>query len=127
MQAEDLLLHDGRHRDVIEERSEHHPYILISELLLALLVETINLCDPSGLVVASGEMHAFGVSHLQGHQQRDSLDRVIPSVHEISHEEVVGERRVASNGEEFNQVMQLSVDVSADGDRGSDWHGVGLL
>jgi len=36
------------------------------------------------------------------------------SVNEISHENVVGLRAVASNFEEFHQVVELSVNVTAD-------------
>lgn len=66
---------------------------------MALLVEAVDLGDPSGLVVAAGEVDAVGVPHLQGHQQRYGFHGVVAAVYEVAHEEVVGERHVASDCE----------------------------
>ena len=72
-------------------------------------------------------MNALGVAHFQSHQQRNCFQRVVASVYKITHEQVVGERDISAYGEQLDEVVELSVDVSADGDWGSDWRGVGLL
>ena len=57
------------------------------------------------------------MAHFQSHQKADSFDRVVAAVDIVAHEQVVGVRRFAADSEELDQVVELTVNVSADGDR----------
>ena len=47
VEAEDLVLDDSCHGDVVEEGGEHGPDCFASEFLMAFLVEAIDLSDPA--------------------------------------------------------------------------------
>jgi len=66
-------------------------------------------------VISSQDGKSILESHLQRHQQGDSLNRVVASVNIISHEEIVGVGWLSTNLEQFTQVVELSVDVTTDG------------
>lgn len=78
-------------------------------------------------MVAAGEVDALGVSNLQGDEQGYSFHRIVAAINEVAHEEVVGERYISPNGEEFNEIVQLSVDISTDSHWHFDWGCIGLL
>ena len=53
MKTEYFFFYYGRHRNVVKEGGKHDPDIFIAEFFLALLVEAINLCDSSWLMISS--------------------------------------------------------------------------
>ena len=63
-------------------------------------------------LIPSENGDAVLVADLHGHQERHGLDRVVPAVDVVSHEEVVGVWRVAPNPEELLQIMKLPMDVT---------------
>jgi len=50
---------------------------------------------------------------LEQHQQRERLQAVVSSVHEISHEYITGARDFPSSLEKLQQIMELTMDVPA--------------
>lgn len=54
------------------------------------------------------------MSNLQRHQQRNSLQAVVPAVDVVSHEEVVGVGAGTADSEELLEVVILTVDIAAD-------------
>ena len=127
METENLPLNNSGHGDIIEQICEHLPDLLAPEFLKALLVEAIDLGNSSGFVVASGEVDTFGVPDFECHKQGDGLNGVVASIDEISHEEVVGEGHISADREEFDKIMQLPMDIPADGNRGLDRYGVAFF
>ena len=107
-----LVLHKPRERQVVEQVSEGLPDVCASILPQALIVEAINLGDLPALVVATKDGDAVPVADLEGHEQRHRLDRVVPSIDVIAHEQVVGVWGAAAYPEELQQVLKLAVDVS---------------
>lgn len=71
-------------------------------------------------MISSDKSDSLGVSHLEGQQEQERLDRVVASIDEIAHEQVVGVGALASHLEELHQVVELSVNVTADSDWGFD-------
>uniref|UniRef100_M4C2T4 Uncharacterized protein n=1 Tax=Hyaloperonospora arabidopsidis (strain Emoy2) TaxID=559515 RepID=M4C2T4_HYAAE len=61
------------------------------------------------------------MTHFQRHEQRDTLERVVPAVDVIPHEEVVRIRTRAAYPEELQEVVKLSVNVATDRDGTLDW------
>jgi len=72
-------------------------------------------------------MDTFRVANLEGGEQGDCLNGVIASVNKISHKEIVCEGDISSDSEEFDEIMQLTMNIAADCHRGFDWGGVGLF
>ena len=53
--------------------------------------------------------------------------RVVPTVDVVTHEKVVGVRAAATDAEELHEVVELAVDIAADGHRATHGLHVGLL
>lgn len=70
----------------------------------------------AGLVIATQYRQTVGVTRLKSNKQCHCLNRVVASVDIVAHEEVVLVGQVTSNAEELNQVMELTVDITANGD-----------
>lgn len=119
VQTEDLVLDDRGQRQVVEQVREQLPHVARAVLPHALVEEAVNLCDLSTLVVATEQVDAVGVPRLVAQQQTDRLHRVVAAVDVVAHEEVVRVGRLASDLEELQKVVQLTVDVAADCDGAS--------
>ena len=72
------------------------------------------MSDLTALVVAAEDGDSVGVAHLEGDEESDSLDRVVATIDVVAHEEVVGVGRLASDLEQFAQIVELAVNVTAD-------------
>lgn len=77
-------------------------------------------------MVTPQEGNPVFIAHLQGQQHEEGLDAVPSAVHVVPQEDVVSIGRVAADLEQLQQVIELPVDVSADGDWRAHPHGVGL-
>mmetsp|Transcript_3816 Transcript_3816/g.17582 ORF Transcript_3816/g.17582 Transcript_3816/m.17582 type:complete len:200 (-) Transcript_3816:79-678(-) len=99
---------------MVEHVRDVLPHVRVAVLAQALVVEAVHLRDLPALVVASDDGDAVGVANLEGHHERDRLDRVVPAVHVVAQEEVVRVRRVSAELEHLQQVVKLSVDVPHD-------------
>ena len=71
-------------------------------------------------MVSSKDGYPVGVPDLQSYQQGDSLNTIVASVYIIAHEKIIGVGQLATQSEELLEVMELSVNVSADGHRSLD-------
>ena len=78
-------------------------------------------------MVAPEESHAVRPAGFEDHQSGESLQAVVTPVYKVSHEDVVGVRRRTALSKQLLQVVELSMDISADRHRGADWLDVGLL
>ncbi len=64
-------------------------------------------------MVSSNQEYSFWVLNFQSQQKEEGFDTVVTSVDIVSQEEVVGVGDFPTNFEQFNQVVELSMDVSA--------------
>lgn len=115
--AEDLLVNDGRHREAVEAVCERLPQLDVVASL-ALVVEAVDAVDRGAFVVASQQEEVLGVFDLVGQQQADSLQRLLPSVHIVTQEQVVGLWGKSSVLKQAEEVVVLAVDVTANLERG---------
>ena len=53
------------------------------------------------------------VSELQQNHQKDRLQAVVPTIHKVSQEQIVDIRTIPTHFKEFDQIVELAVDVSA--------------
>ena len=102
MHAENFVVDDSCQRQIVEYFSAVSPDIDWTVLAQALVVEAINLSDLSALVVASDQRDAFWVADLQGEQKQKCLNRVVASVNEIAHKQVVRIGAFSSDLEKFH-------------------------
>lgn len=80
MQAEDLVVDEGGEGKVVEEVGKVLPDIGVAILAEALVVEAVDLGDLAGLVVATEDGDALGVSNLEGDKEGYCLNRVVATV-----------------------------------------------
>ncbi len=113
MEAEDLVLYDGRHGQVVEQICEALPHVGVPVFSEALVVEAVNLGDLAGLVVAPEDSDSVLEPDLERNKQGDGLDGVVASVDVVAHEEVVGLWDPAPDPEELHEVQELAMDVPA--------------
>ena len=78
--------------------------------------EHLHLSNLSGLVVTSEDSDSLLKADLEGDEQSDGLDGVVSTIDVVTHEEVVSLRGMSTNLEKLAQVMELTVDISTDGD-----------
>lgn len=79
---------------------------------LTLIVEAVDAVDGGTLVVAPEQEEVLGVFDLVRQQQTDGLQRLLPSVHVVAQEQVVGLRGEAAVLKEPQQICVLSMDVT---------------
>ena len=78
-------------------------------------------------MVSSKDRDSVWISYLQCDEKSHCLNRVITSIHVVAHEEIVVIRQLTSDLEEFLQVIELTMDVSTNGDGSSYWLHVALV
>ena len=76
-----------------------------------------HLSNLTAFVVSTQNSDSVAVAHLEADEQRDGFNGVVATVDVISHEEVVGIRRLASNSEQLDQVVPLTMNITANGHR----------
>ena len=92
MHTEDAIVNNRSQGKVVEDVSAVSPHIHTAILPQTLVIETINLCDLSALMITSDEHDSFWVANFEGQQQKECLHRVKSSVYEVTHEEIIGDR-----------------------------------
>ena len=121
MQAENLILHHRCQWEVVEQVCEVLPDVGVAVLAQALVIEAIHLSDLTTLVISTKDSDALLEAHLEANEEGDGLDGVVATINVVAHEEIVCVWRVASNLEQFHQVVELAVHVSAHGHGASYW------
>ena len=117
VQAEDAALDDSCEGQVVKERGEVLPHVGITILTEALIVESIDLRDLLAFVVAAQDGDTLWIANLVADEECHCLDGVVAAVYVVAHEEVVVVGQLTSNLEKFLEIIELSMDVTADRDR----------
>ena len=127
METEDVAFNNTCEWQVVEQRSEVLPDVGISVLSKAFIIETVDLGDLLALVVTSEDGDSVRVSDLEGDEESHSLNGVVSSVDVVSHEEIVVFGQLTSNSEKFFEIIELTVNITTDGDGSSDWLDIALV
>lgn len=100
-----LVIDEGGEGEEIEQVGEEPPHVSVSVFAETLVVEAVDLCNLSRLVVSPEDRDAVAVSKLHGDEEGDGLDRVITTVDVVTHEEVVCVWRVAPDAEKLGKIV----------------------
>jgi len=120
VEAEDLVLNNSCEWKVIEEFGELFPYVGVTVLSQAFIIESIHLGDLPAFVVSSKDSKSILKADLESDEKSDSLDGVVAAIDVVTHEEVVGVGRLTTNLKQFSQVVELTVNVTTDRDWSTD-------
>ena len=110
-----LILDEGGEREKVKEGRKLCPDISRAVLSQALIVEAVDLGDLTALVVAAQNGYSVWEADLERDKVGDRLNAVVASVHVVAHEEVVVIGQLATNVEKLFQIIELTVDVAANG------------
>jgi hypothetical protein len=80
VEAEDLVVDEGGEGEVVEKVGEGFPDVGVAVLPQTLVVEAVDLGDLPRLVVAAKDGDPLSVPDFERDEERDGLDRVVPSV-----------------------------------------------
>mmetsp|Transcript_6233 Transcript_6233/g.18937 ORF Transcript_6233/g.18937 Transcript_6233/m.18937 type:complete len:205 (-) Transcript_6233:40-654(-) len=115
--TEHLVIDESRETEIVEEICTIAPHVHRAELAQTFVIETIHLCDLTTFVVASNESDAVRVANLESEKQEEGFDTVEASIDKVAHEEVVRVRTLATDLEELLEIVELAMNISADGHR----------
>lgn len=88
MKTEDLVVDEGGKRQIIEKICEALPDVGIAILSKTFIIEAVNLCNLTRLVVAAEDCDTLWIPNFQSHKECYSLDRVVPSINIIAYNNV---------------------------------------
>jgi hypothetical protein len=74
VKTEDLVFDESSEGKVVEEVGEVFPNISVAVFAEAFVIEAVDLCDLSGLVVSTEDGNTLRVTNLQGDQEGHSLN-----------------------------------------------------
>ena len=112
--AEDLVFDNSGHREVLENIAELVPEVLV-EARLALLEEAENAVDIGTLVVSAQQEKVLWVSNLECKEKANGFNALAAAVHVVAEKQVIRVRWVLALFENAEQVVELPVCVTADG------------
>lgn len=110
--GENLLIDNGSNWQAVEAVREGLPQLDVVATL-ALIVETVDTVDGRALVVTAEDEEVLWVLDLVGEEKADGLERLLSSVDVVTEEEIVGFWWESSVLEEPEEIVVLSVDITA--------------
>lgn len=110
---EDLLVNDCSDRQAVEAVRKCLPQLDVVAPL-AFVVESVDAVDAGALVVSAQDEEVLWVLDLVGEQEADRFERLLAAINVIAEEEVVGFWWEPAVLEQTQEVIVLSVDVTAD-------------
>jgi hypothetical protein len=127
MHAKDLAFNNSCNTEVVKDVRAILPRVSIAVFSDSFIVKTIGGRDLSRFVVASEKSNSIWVLKLEAHKVLKCLERMIAAVDVISHEDVGSVGNLPALVEKLEEVIELAVDVAADGGRRTDGLHVAFL
>lgn len=136
--AEDLLINDGGYGEAVEAVGEGLPQLYVEPAFacwntqshpvgarrrlraflsacsasLTLVIEPVDAVDGGALVVAPEQEEVLWIFDLVGQQETDGFQRLLPPVHIVPQEQVIGFWREAPILKQPQQICVLAMDVA---------------
>ena len=111
--GEDLLVNDGSNGQAVEAIGEGLPQLDVVPSL-TFVVETVDTVDRGAFVVTAEDEKVLWVLDLVGEQQANGLEGLLSTVDIVSEEKVVGFWGETAVLEQTEEVVVLSMDITAD-------------
>ena len=127
VKTKDASGHNSRHGQEVKRISEVLPDIGIAVLAKTFIIESVDLSDLSAFMISSQNGNAIFVPDFKCDQESDGFQTVISSIDIVAHEEIIGFRTISTNTKELGKIVELTMNITANGDRSSDWLHVRLL
>lgn len=121
MNTENSIINECTDREAIKEVTEKSPGSIVSVFSGDLLIESVGHSDVSGLMISSKKGNLAWVLHLKTEKIFHSLNRVISSINKISDEDIFVIWEFSTNFEKFQEIKELSVDISANIHWSTNW------
>lgn len=86
---------------------------------MCLAKKHLHLGDLTRLVVPSQDRDSVLEAHFQCDEQSDSLDTIVATIDVIAHKKIVCVGGLPTDLEKLAKIVELTVDVTADSDRGT--------
>ena len=116
MNTENTRFNNSSEWKTVKDICAHLPDIRVTVLSQAFVVEAVGLGCLAGFVVTAKHCYAGRVTDFECDKDEECLEGVKATIDVIAHEEIVCLGRVATNKEELTEVVELTVDVSDNGD-----------
>jgi len=113
VETKDQVVDERRQRQIIEKIHKQLPYFHVSVLGETFVVESVHLRDLARFVISSEDGDALGITDFERDEQTHAFHRVQTPIHVVTHKDEVGGRRFSRDGKKFQQVVELTVDVTA--------------
>lgn len=122
MHTEDGTVNNGGDGQIVECVGYHLPNVRIAKFAQTFVVKAVRLRNLPTLMISAKESHFVRIAHFESKKKKYCFYAVEAAVDVVPEEDVVaGDLAVAIHpalaaGEELDQVVELTVDVAADGD-----------
>mmetsp|Transcript_23933 Transcript_23933/g.47503 ORF Transcript_23933/g.47503 Transcript_23933/m.47503 type:complete len:126 (-) Transcript_23933:355-732(-) len=113
MRTKDLLIHNGSTGKAVETIGKGLPK-LNPKTALAFVIETVNAVNGGALVISSKDKEIFGVFDLIRQKEANGLEGLLPTVHIVPQEDVIGLGGESTIFKKTEEVIVLTVDITAD-------------
>ena len=113
MDAKDFSINNCANSEIIKDSSAIFPRVSIAILSHRFVVKAIHCCYLSRLMVSSKQSDTFGPLQFETEQELEGLNRVVAAIDEVSHEDVTFFWNFPTCFEQFEEVVELTVDVAA--------------
>lgn len=84
VEAEDLVVDEGCKGEVVEQVCEVLPYVRVAIFSETFIIESIDLCDLTGFVVATENGDALRISDFEGNKESDSFNGIVTSINIVA-------------------------------------------
>jgi hypothetical protein len=84
VQAEDLVLNEGRKGEVVKEVGEEFPDISIAVFTETFIVKAIYLCDLTRFVISSKDGYTRWITYLQCYKKSNCLDGKVTAINVVT-------------------------------------------
>ena len=108
MDAEDFTFNNCTYSQVIEYFCAILPWVSISIFADGLIVEAVNRCDLSCLVITTEKSDVTWPFQLEAEKQLECFNRVVATINKVAHEDIASIRNLSSFFEELEQVVELT-------------------
>ena len=127
MNTEDFAFDNSTNAEIVENFGAVLPRVGITILSNSLIVEPVHSSNLSGFMITSEESNMCRVLEFQTKQELESFYAVVSSINEVTHEDISGVRDFTALVEEFQEIMELTMDISANGNWGCYWLHIALF